>query len=1035
MKRPSLSLKAIKAFASVTLLVGQTAFAQNGGGAAGKTNNGNTFDCTRNANLCTGNGGNGVGNNGPGNQGNDGTNGNTGGGTTNGGSTNGHANGGSTNGNSNGNSNGGSTNGHANGGSTNGNSNGNSNGGSTNGHANGGSTNGHVNGGSTNGHVNGGSTNGTANGGSTNGNSNGNSNGGSTNGHANGGSTNGNSNGNSNGGSTNGHANGGSTNGNSNGNSNGGSTNGNSNGNSNGGSTNGHANGGSTNGSSNGNSNGGSTNGNANGGSTNGNSNGNSNGGSTNGHVNGGSTNGNANGGSTNGHVNGGSTNGNANGGSTNGNANGGSTNGNANGGSTNGNANGGSTNGNANGGSTNGNANGGSTNGTADGGSTNGNTNGNSNGGSTNGTANGGSTNGTADGGSTNGPSDGEPKPVESAPVAKVEEKAKRTLKLKIDPLFYLDYDFGAGIVAVKRDVRQEIPPTMPPAPAPALAALGLKTTNRIAQIPEMRTDKSEAMKLQVVSDASVYLKTSFEILEGGVGAAAGLYFENATGLASTFWSMIGIMPMKGTEISSVRYFKTLNEAKKGEGYRSAPLNVNDLYSWEAGESVSYKSKGGVIYLGGLGFGLAGMNTSKLAQGSWETYVEKVDARHVFVKITKGQIDSLSVGTGAFLTSVGVQTFANSDEGFSYLINIQQEEARKVYQDLVRGNVAAAQVAVGKANSVLYVGVQKVESFKRVSKGKGRSLFFGVPILLNAASSESKIQTISTSDLHVDNNKIDAQFGIYDFTTQTRAFGTHTTKSRGFYGVRYMVADLQTKALKETGELGRFSWMYQDDNSSFRTINRSMEDLMMQTGLTSLRVMVPSIASEIDFSNISLNITFSAENAQNVATRMSRMSKQNIRSWADERSKYAFAKFGNGLCSSSTNESANCQESVISQTRYAVSKMEDALALMNNSWTDNASYTKAFAEFGRAAMTNQVSLQIALGLAGEGVKVGFAVEGSTINPLRMNLETTSEEGKFRQVDDRSVETDQSLDPQYKRSRFHGLISNRNLTGLYSPVK
>ncbi len=633
-----------------------------------------------------------------------------------------------------------------------------------------------------------------------------------------------------------------------------------------------------------------------------------------------------------------------------------------------------------------------------------------------------------------------------------KEERKAKRSLKAKIDPLFNIDYDYGTGIIAVRKDIRSEalsedsksLESSVSETQKKSLFNMKFETKlhkdTDSQNLTTVRTETSEALKVKLTKDAPLYLKTSYELLEGGIGAAAGFYFENATGIASQFWAQVGLMPMKGTEISSVRYFKTLVDAKKTKGYTVAPMSVTELYKWEQGENVSFKSKGGIAFIAGTGIGLMGLTSTSVAMGTWETYVEKVDASRAYVKITKSKLEAFSKGAGSFLASMAVQKFENSDDGFSYLVDLQLDEGRKVYQDLLRGNVIAAQIAAEKIakNPLLKASVQKVESFKRISKGKGFNVFFGLPIFLNAAAAQSKIQTFSTTDLHIEDSRVNAQFGIYDFTTQTRAFGNHTTTSRGFYGVRYTVADIKTGKQTDSGEMGRFSWMYQSDNSSKKSISRSLEDLMQQTGLKSLRVSIPEVSADMDFSNISLNISMNAATVEQIGRRMSGMTKEILLTWTEQRIQHVISNSGMGVCvdsQDSLTNRADCETSFKLQTQSGIEKMKEALEMMAQVKNDDVKYTKAFAEFGKAAMSNQVTLQMALSMASRGVQLNFAIEGTFIDPVQVNLETTSKDGEYIIIDEKSANSDQTLDPQFKRSRFYGMSANKNLTGLDVKIK
>ncbi len=593
------------------------------------------------------------------------------------------------------------------------------------------------------------------------------------------------------------------------------------------------------------------------------------------------------------------------------------------------------------------------------------------------------------------------EPEPVVDAPPVEQTAEENRSLSARLEPLFYLDFDSGIGIVAVDS------------ADAPRDGAPN---------------------KLQMTRQASVYQKSSYELLEGGLGAALGFYFKNATGTAANLWAQVGIMPMKGTEVSSVRYFHSLAAAKATPGYKSAPLDVTKIYKWQVGDSVTYKSKGGVIYVGGLGLGLAGLNAAKVAQGTWETHVEKIDTNRVYVKLTNSELDSLSVGTGAALAAASITDFSNADDGFSYSIDLESEVGRKVYQDLVRGNVTAAEQRASQAQlSPESAEVMKVEKFKRRSKGEGKSFFVGLPIILNATNSENKIQSHDVTDMLVENSKIDAQFGVYNFSTRTRAFGTHTTVSKGFQGAKYTTSDIKTSEVKENGEFGRFTWVYEDDNSSMRTLYRNMESLLQDTGLNQVKVAIPNVGGDLDFTNMTLNITMTSANTARLKNSSVVRSSGNMRDWSQRRAKSAFARKGGALCKT-VSEKTTCETEFLNQTDYATQKMQAALSKMQARSVSRSAYTKAYAEFGQAAMTNQVTLAMALAMAGPGAEISFTLEGTYFKAHRMMMRTTNVEGRLEMMDPRDADQEASaLDPKHKKSRIHGLVTNKNLTGLNTP--
>ena len=551
---------------------------------------------------------------------------------------------------------------------------------------------------------------------------------------------------------------------------------------------------------------------------------------------------------------------------------------------------------------------------------------------------------------------------------------------------------------------------------------------------VDSANSDDSLRSELKLTKTAPLYQKVSYELLEGGLGGKFQFYFKNASGLASHWWAQVGLMPMKGTEVSSVRYASNLSLAKSLKGYKKAPEDVTELYQWQIGDSITYQSKGGLIFVAGTGFGFPGLTATSLAQGTWEVHVEKVSKSKVYVKITKSKLHALSMSAGSGLAAVGLHQFKNADDGFSYLLDLQNEEARKVYMDLVRGNVTAAQnLSSPQSQSPSAIpAVQKVENFKRFSKGKGISFFFGLPIFLNVTKSENKIQSLSVTDFLIDQSKVKAQFGIYDLTVQTKALGIHTVISKAFYGVKYLISDLKTSVAKEKGEFGRFSWVYQDDRGSTRTLKNSLVALIDQTGFDQLNLAIPQTSAGLDFTNLSLNLKMNSDNTRLVSDRFARMSKSDLKDWATKRAEHAYSLKGDSLCTLSSESQTSCEQLLVSETVYGAKKMQETLEEMKKKAGNDASYTKAFAEFGKLAMTNQVTLGMMISLAGRGLEMNFAVEGTYFQPVKISY-ITNDSGGFERIKS-AKDADTSLDPKYKRSKFHGVITNKNLSGLGSPL-
>ena len=587
---------------------------------------------------------------------------------------------------------------------------------------------------------------------------------------------------------------------------------------------------------------------------------------------------------------------------------------------------------------------------------------------------------------------------------------------------MFYIDYDFFIRVVALEA-----------------------ADTSAIPMVSSLYSNKKTPtyLSLQTTRSATAYQNTFFELLEGGLGASLNFHYKNATGASAKMWSLLGLLPMKGTEVTSVRYADSLKTAKSISGYKNVPAEVEQVQKMRTGESISYKSKGGLIFLGSLGMGMASINATSLAQGIWETYVEKVDERSAYVKITNSKLDALSMGAGLALAQIGLQNFKNTDDGFSYLVSLDNSESAKVYSDLIRGNVAAAQMMAEKIKKSTPFGVvpsvQKVESFKRMSKGRTTSFFFGLPIILNTQTTKSKIQSHSTTDVHLDNSKIEATFGIYDETFATKAFKTHTNQTQGFYSVRYKATDMTSKKVTDSGEMGQFTWLVQDEKTTTGDFNSSLQDIVNSTGLDVIDMKMPKDAMDLGFTSIVAHVGLSDQNMKNIVSKSKSILTKDISKWVTERVKFVHAQKGDRVCKSLVPENklsgagTSCVDVLNRETLAATLRMQSAFKKMMQNYSNDAAYTKAFAELGQHALTNQVTLGILLSMAGEGADVVFSTEGTLLKTYILSFKTTAKDGELMMVDTKLSPMAQALQPKNKKSRYHGVFTTRSLPGLGSP--
>src|SRR5262249_16274968 len=117
------------------------------------------------------------------------------------------------------------------------------------------------------------------------------------------------------------------------------------------------------------------------------------------------------------------------------------------------------------------------------------------------------------------------------------------------------------------------------------------------------------------------------------GVGPASNFFFENASGLQNLFWAQVGLMPERGSALASAPFVKRARDLRNLPPM-TVPSSARDLRTWSNGDNVNYVSTGGLVFFSNVGLSIASAGVTSVAQGKFETYVEKVDGRHAFVDI-----------------------------------------------------------------------------------------------------------------------------------------------------------------------------------------------------------------------------------------------------------------------------------------------------------------------------------------------------------------------------------------------------------------
>jgi hypothetical protein len=423
-------------------------------------------------------------------------------------------------------------------------------------------------------------------------------------------------------------------------------------------------------------------------------------------------------------------------------------------------------------------------------------------------------------------------------------------------------------------------------------------------------------------------------------------------------------------------------------------------------------------------GFGPVGIGTAKLARGSWETYVEKVDDHLVYVKMTSGKLDNLSIFTSVSIMSIGKNYFNSADDGFSYLFDMRTEVGRKAYEDMIRGNsYAAEQFATNKPKNLVEAApVMKVMTFRTVSTGQTVSKAFAIPIIWDRVFSKGRVQSFTTSNLYLNRNTAKVHYGIFNESDDSRFWFKHREEDFMFTGAKYSVENWDSKERMD-GMFGNYAFAFRHEKSSDERLRKGLKELVRKTGLKRLMINIPDNNS-LGYTGVEFNAKMFEENTMRLMAAAQRMSESEFVDRGMALEEQYFNRGGDpwDIC-----KLPGCEIKTRHETSKGMSKMYSSLRTMYKNMTgDPRAFAAAYGAFGEGMATNPFTFQSAMSLAGPGVLIDFLVEGTKISMYYKQWVTDSS-GKWVPADKMpDSELYPKFEPRTRHSKIRGVVIGNN---------
>lgn len=537
-----------------------------------------------------------------------------------------------------------------------------------------------------------------------------------------------------------------------------------------------------------------------------------------------------------------------------------------------------------------------------------------------------------------------------------------------------------------------------------------------------------------------------------GRLGAGLGPRVQKM--IAGNGRSFIGLTPIAEVEVQSTRYVDSLYEAmnlrSSLEDLRRIPDVDDFLHLWKEGESYSYQSRGGIMFLAGIGIGPIGLNFSFINEsssllntfnqaddeeiptleitGSWKVTLRRYSDTHAHLKITSSDVNSANIHLGSDIMSLSHTESSIKNQTFSYTYDLRLPEGRDLFTKAMYGDIISTQNYIRKSpqETPQALAAQQISTSQGFEYGSLTSFYIGIPFIISSTWSSGEIYNFSRRNTTLNNSEVETHYSIYLRDRQTHEQTSKRGRTELFYGAAYF--DTKNQKLEY---LAQYKWSWSDEQSNHWRINMAMKELVQITGLTSLKLNITApdhLSNKLDYSAVNFNFTISPQKIEHLIQKAQttdqndwvRFAKEQIESYFIARDTsadpWSICPYDNPSTSSESgpfslaetsplpNSPAfknieNCKQTQIRRTEQSLGLIQAKLLeiddLINNARNHtNTSETakalsKALADLGPHITSTPFVFHSLLSHIGTGLRMNYEVKGTHISYYALELETT----------------------------------------------
>lgn len=406
---------------------------------------------------------------------------------------------------------------------------------------------------------------------------------------------------------------------------------------------------------------------------------------------------------------------------------------------------------------------------------------------------------------------------------------KDEKILETDIAPIFFLNIDFQTKI-----------------------ASLGDSDSNKLESGVVTTIKKPTAKVIKRVK------KGSF-----GVGLIKYWHYPNAGDVYKDLQYRsfgVGLIP----NINSNKiYTKIINHNEKVEDIvYDNPYKASNVIKWRPGESLQYKSDGGLLLSAYATQVPLLTGASVVIKGIHEIQISKLTSTIVNVELKTSYFMGADVSVGLYLGAMRANKDWILGTKHSFNIDLSDKYAAMAYEDFVKGNMKPLQQMAATPNNpfVAYLG-----KTKNSLTGGSKSLTLSTPIVPVLSFDFTKSHYHNKTFFYKDGKKKDykTNVGIFYKGIKTRAFSEHHSNYKTFASaiVSSIVETKENKSTKIETMESQFTWNDEKSNSSSVELNKTIKQLNMSAGLDNLfKVRMQEENSDLGYTHVQAKINYPNE-------------------------------------------------------------------------------------------------------------------------------------------------------------------------------